>query len=88
LKQCSHTSTECLLALGVYYSELRYIDNCSVFFCGLALAREALYGRHGLMPGERDIEDWVRRAIQLVEPQDRRHLDEVVPAKVRDSWLN
>jgi hypothetical protein len=40
------------------------------------------------LPSERDNEDWVRRAIQLVELQDRRHLDEVVPAKVRDNWLN
>jgi hypothetical protein len=51
-------------------------------------ACEALYARHCLIPGERDIEDWVRRAIYLVELQDRRHLDEVVSAKVRDSWLN
>jgi hypothetical protein len=51
-------------------------------------AREALYARRCLIPGERDIEDWVRRAIHLVELQDRRHLDEVVPAKVRDNWLN
>jgi len=51
-------------------------------------AREALYARHCLIPGERDIEDWVRRAIYLVELQDRRHLDEVVSAKVRDNWLN
>jgi Tn3 transposase DDE domain len=28
------------------------------------------------------------RAIHLVELQDRRHLDEVVPAKIRDHWLN
>jgi hypothetical protein len=30
-------------------------------------AREALYDRHCLIPGEGDIEDWVRRAIHLVE---------------------
>jgi hypothetical protein len=50
-------------------------------------AREALYARHCLIPSDRDIEDWVRRAIHLVELQDRRHLDEVVPANVRDNWL-
>ena len=36
-------------------------------------AREVLYARQCLMPGERDIEDWVRRAIHLVELQDRRY---------------
>jgi hypothetical protein len=51
-------------------------------------AREALYARRCLIPGDRDIEDWVRRAIYLIELQDRRYLDEVVPAKVRDNWLN
>jgi hypothetical protein len=51
-------------------------------------AREALYARRCLIPGERDIEDWVRRAIHMIEVQDRRHLDEVVPASVRDSWLD
>jgi hypothetical protein len=50
-------------------------------------AREALYARHCLIPAERDIEDWVRRAICLVGLQDRRYMDEVVPAKVRDNWL-
>jgi TnpA family transposase len=50
-------------------------------------AREALYSRRCLIPGERDIEDWVRRAICLIELQDRRYLDEAVPAKVRDNWL-
>jgi hypothetical protein len=29
----------------------------------------------------------LRRAIHLVELQDRQHLDEVVPASVRDNWL-
>jgi Domain of unknown function (DUF4158) len=51
-------------------------------------AREALYARRCLIPGDRDIQDWVRRAIYLIELQDRRYLDEVVPAKVRDNWLN
>lgn len=51
-------------------------------------AREALYARQCLIPSEREIEDWVRRAIYLVELQDRRHLDEVVTVTVRDSWLN
>jgi hypothetical protein len=51
-------------------------------------AREALYARRCLIPGDRDIEDWVRRAIYLIELQDRRYLDEVVPAKVRDNWLS
>jgi hypothetical protein len=50
--------------------------------------REVLFARHCLIPGERDIKDWVRRAIHLVELQDRRYLDEVVPAKVPDHWLN
>jgi len=30
-------------------------------------AREALYSRRCLIPGERDIEDWVRRPICLIE---------------------
>ena len=50
-------------------------------------AREALFARHCLIPRKRDIEDWVRRAIHLVELQDRRHLDEVVPVSVRENWL-
>ena len=29
----------------------------------------------------------MRRAIGLIELQDRRYLDETVPAKVRDNWL-
>jgi len=51
-------------------------------------ARESLYARRCLIPGDRDIEDWVRRAICLIELQDRRYLDEAVSAKVRDNWLN
>ena len=51
-------------------------------------AREALYARCCLIPGERDIEDWVRRAIYLIELQDRRCLDEAVPARIRDNWLS
>jgi hypothetical protein len=43
-------------------------------------AREVLCARHCLIPGGRDIEDRLRRAIHLVELEDRRHLDEVVPA--------
>jgi hypothetical protein len=41
-----------------------------------------------LIPGERDIKDRVRRAIRLVDLHDRRRLDEDVPAKIRDHWLN
>jgi hypothetical protein len=37
--------------------------------------REELYARHCLIPRDRDIGDWVRRAIQLVENEDRRYLD-------------
>jgi hypothetical protein len=51
-------------------------------------AREVLYARHCLIPGGRDVEDWARRTIHLVELEDRRHLDERVPAKIRDNWLN
>lgn len=50
-------------------------------------AREELYARHCLIPRERDIEDWVRRAIHLVELHDRRYLDEAVGASVRENWL-
>jgi len=32
-------------------------------------------------------EDWVRRAVCLIELHDRGYLDEAVPAKVRDNWL-
>jgi hypothetical protein len=50
-------------------------------------AREELYARRCLIPRERDIEDWVRRAIQLVEIEDRRYLDSVVYTRQRDAWL-
>ncbi len=50
-------------------------------------AREELVARHCLIPRERDIEDWVRRAIHRIEVEDRRHLDEAIPASVRESWL-
>jgi hypothetical protein len=50
-------------------------------------AREELYARRCLIPRERDIEDWVRRAIQLIEIEDRRYLDSVVYTRQRDAWL-
>jgi hypothetical protein len=37
-------------------------------------ACEVLYARRCLIPGERDIADWLRRAICLIELQDRRYL--------------
>ena len=50
-------------------------------------AREALLARGCLIPGERDIQDWVRRSVALVEIADRQRLDAAVRADVRDSWL-
>ena len=50
-------------------------------------AREELYARRCLIPRDRDIEDWARRAIQLVENEDRRYLDSMVYMRQRDSWL-
>ena len=49
--------------------------------------RESLYARRCLIPRERDIEDWVRRTIQLVEHEDCRYLDTVVYTRQRDAWL-
>jgi Domain of unknown function (DUF4158) len=46
--------------------------------------REALYGWRCLIPGEREIQDCVRRAIHLIEAQDRQRLDDLVPMKVRE----
>lgn len=50
-------------------------------------ARETLIARGCLIASERDIRDWVRRAIALVEISDRRALDAVVNQRVRDGWL-
>ena len=50
-------------------------------------AREALIARGCLIPGGRDVDDWVRRAVQWVELADRKRLDAAVPAYVRDRWL-
>ncbi len=52
-----------------------------------AQAREELYARRCLIPGDREINDWVRRAIALVETDDRRHLDTHVYFRQRDAWL-
>jgi TnpA family transposase len=38
-------------------------------------------------PGDREIDEWVRRAIHLVEVEDRRHLDLATTVAVRESWL-
>ena len=50
-------------------------------------AREALHSRGCLIPRDRDIEDWVRRAVQHVELEDRQRLNSKVPTHVRDRWL-
>jgi len=50
-------------------------------------AREELFARRCLIPRERDIEDWVRQAIHMIELEDRRRLNEAIPASVRESWL-
>lgn len=50
-------------------------------------AREALFTRGCLIPRGRDIDDWVRRAIQRVELADRQRLDAAVPGAVRETWL-
>ena len=50
-------------------------------------AREELVALHCLIPRDRDIEDWVRRAIRRIEVEDRRHVDEAIPVSVRESWL-
>jgi len=50
-------------------------------------AREELFSRRRLIPGDREIDEWVRRAIHLVEVDDRRHLDAATTARVRESWL-
>jgi len=50
-------------------------------------AREALIARGCLIPGGRDIDDWIRRAVQWAELADRKRLDAAVPVYVRDRWL-
>lgn len=54
--------------------------------CRLNDGSSVTLDRHRLAR-ERDIEDSVRRAINLIEIQDRRHIDEVVSVAVRDIWL-
>jgi hypothetical protein len=50
-------------------------------------AREALYARRCLIPREREIDDWVRRAVNRVELEDRRQLDVAVAADAGARWL-
>lgn len=50
-------------------------------------AREALFARGCLIPRGRDIDDGVRRAIQLVDFADRQRLDAAVAIGVREAWL-
>jgi TnpA family transposase len=50
-------------------------------------AREELFGRGRLIPNDREIDDWVRRAIHLVELDDRKRLDAATNQSVREGWL-
>ena len=51
-------------------------------------ARKYLYGRGCLISRAREIESQVRRAVLAVEQIGVKQVEEVVPGKLRDSWVS